>query len=78
MIHVQPLDTEFLSPDGPASMDKLLAGDISLMDRDQDLSLLPVPLLSLPNHFGLLTDTALGQSSVSVVGLSQVDPGNLL
>ena len=30
---------------GPASMDNLLAGDISLMDRDQDLSLLPIPLL---------------------------------
>ena len=51
---VLPLDTEFF-----------LAGDLSLMDRAQDLSLLPIPLLPLPSNFGLLTDTALGQSSVS-------------
>ena len=50
---VQPLDTDFLSPGGPASMDNLLAGDSSLMDRDQDLPLLLLPLLPLPDHFGL-------------------------
>ena len=50
-----------LSPGGPASMDSLLAGDITLMDRDQDLSLLPVPLLPLPNDFGLIPDTAWGR-----------------
>ena len=55
------------------SMDNLLAGDSSLMDRDQDLPLLALPLLPLPDHFGLLQDTALGPSSVSVVGLSQLD-----
>ena len=56
-------------------MDNLLAGDSSLMDRDQDLPLLPLPLLPLPDHFGLLQDTALGLSSVSVVGMSQLDTG---
>ena len=45
------------------------------MDRDQDLSLLQIPLLSLPNHFELLTDPALVQSSVSVAGPSQMDAG---
>ena len=55
-------------------MDSLLAGDITLMDRDQDLSLLPVPLLPLPNDFGLLPDTALGQSSVSADGPLQLEP----
>ena len=34
-------------------MDNLLTSDSTLMDRDQDLSLLPVPLLPLPNDFGL-------------------------
>ena len=47
----QILDTEFLSLDGPASMDSLIAGDSYLMDRDQDLLLLPFPLLPLPDHF---------------------------
>ena len=45
---VQLLGTESLSLGSPSSMDSLLAGDITLMDRDQDL-LLPVPLLPLPN-----------------------------
>ena len=40
---VQPLDTEFISPG--ASMDNLLVGDSSLIDRNQDLPLLPLPLL---------------------------------
>ena len=56
-------------------MDNLLTGDSSLMDRDQDLQLLPLPLLPLPDDFGLLQDTALGLSYVSVVGLSQLDTG---
>ena len=72
---VQPLDIEFLSPGGPASMDNLLTGDSSLMDMDLDLPLLPLPLLPLPNHFGHLQDSALGLSSASVVGLSQLDTG---
>ena len=59
---------------GPASMDSFLAGDITLMDRDQDLSLLPVPLLPLPNDSGLLPDTGLGQRSVSADGPSQLEP----
>ena len=50
-------------------------GDLSLMDRDQDLLLLQAPLLPRPKNFGLLTDTALGQSSVSVAGASQVVSG---
>ena len=50
---------------GPASMDSLLAYDISLLDRDQDLSLLPVPLLPLPDDFRLLPNAALGQRPVS-------------
>ena len=72
---VQPLDTEFLLPGGPASKDDLLTGDSSLMDRDQDLPLLPLPFLPLPDHFGFLQDMALGLSSVSVVGLSHLDTG---
>ena len=56
-------------------MDGLLTGDLSLMDRSQDLSLLLIPLLPLPNGLGLLTDMALGQSSVSVAGPSQVESG---
>ena len=44
--------------------------DSLLLDRDQDLSLLPVLLLPLPNDFGLLPDTGLGQRSVSADGLS--------
>ena len=70
---VQPLDTAFISPG--ASMDNLLVGDSSLIDRNQDLPLLPLPLLPLPNNFGLLQDTALGLSSVSVARLSQLDTG---
>ena len=42
-------------------MDNLLAGDSSLMDRDQDLPLLPLPLLPLPDNFGLLQDMTLGR-----------------
>ena len=71
----QTSDTDFLSPGGPASIDNLLVGDSSLMDRDQDLPLLPLPLLPLPDHFGLLQDTALGLSSISILGLSQPDTG---
>ena len=56
-------------------MDHLLTGDSSLMDRDQDLPLLPLSLLPLPDHFRLLQDTALGLSSISVIGLSQPDSG---
>ena len=70
---VQLLGTESLSPGGPASMDSLLAGDISLMDRNKDLSLLPVPLLPLPNDFGFFPDTGLGKRS-SADGPSQLKP----
>ena len=56
-------------------MDSILAGDVTLMDRNQDLSLLPVPLLSLPNDFRLLTDTTLGQRYVSADVPSQLEPG---
>ena len=69
------LDTEFLSPGDPESMDNLLAGDSSMMDRDQGLPLLPLPLLPLPDNFGLLQDTAPGLSSISVAGLSPPDTG---
>ena len=71
----QTLDIELLSPGGPASMDNLLAGDSSLMDRDQDLALFPLPLLPLPDNFRLLQDTALGLNYISVVGLSPPDTG---
>ena len=56
-------------------MDNLLAGESSLMDRAHDLPLLPLPLLPLPDIFRLLRDTALGLSSISVVGLSPPDTG---
>ena len=72
------MDTEFLSPWGPASMANLLAGDSSLMDRDHGLSLLPLPLLPLPDNFGLLRDTALGLDAISVTGLSPPDTGALV
>ena len=71
----QTLDTEFLSTGGPASMDSLIVGGSSLMDRDNDLPLLPLPLLPLPDSFGLLQDTALKLSSISVAGLSTPDTG---
>ena len=45
-----PLDSDYVSPGGPASMDNLLAGDSSLMDGDSDLPLLLLPLLPLPEH----------------------------
>ena len=70
---LQLLGTESLSPGGPASMDSLLAYDITLLDRDQDLSLLPVLLLPLPDDFRLLPDTALGPHPVSA-GPSQPEP----
>ena len=72
------VDTEFLSPGSPASMANLLAGDSSLMDRDQDLPLLPLPLLPLPDNFGLLQDTTLGLDAISVAGLSPPDTGELV
>ena len=58
MTPAQTLDTEFLSLWGPASMDNLLAGDSSLMDRDQDIPLLPLPFLPFfgaPGSARLLT-----------------------
>ena len=53
---------------GAASMDSLLAYDITLLDRDQDLLLLPVPLPPLPDDVRLLPDIALGQRPVSADG----------
>ena len=67
------LGMEFLPPGGRAPLDSLLAYDITLLDRDQDLSLLPVPLLPLPDDFRLLPDTALGQHPVPADGPSQPD-----
>ena len=45
-----PVNSDYVSPVGPASMDNFLAGDRSLMDGDSDLPLLPLPLLPLPDH----------------------------
>ena len=57
------------SAGGPASLDSLLAYDITLLDSDADLSLVPVPLLQLPAGLQLLLDTALDhQASVPVPG----------
>ena len=45
------------------------------MDRDQDLPLLPLPLLPLPDNFELLRNTTLGLGSISVAELSPPDTG---
>ena len=54
-------------------MNSLLARDITLLVRDKDLSLLPVPLLPLPNDFELLPNTVLWQRSVSADGPLQLE-----
>ena len=49
-----PPGPESLPLGAPASLDSLLAYDITLLDRDTDLSLLAVPLLPLPDDLLLL------------------------
>ena len=45
-----PETSDYVSPGSPTSLDRFLAGDISLMDVTLDLPLLPMPLLPLPDH----------------------------
>ena len=59
------LDSESLSLGAPASLDSILAHDITLLDRGADLSLLAVPLLLLPANLQLLPDIALEWNPVS-------------
>ena len=58
-----PPGPESLPLGAPASLDSLLAYDITLLDRDTDLSLLAVPLLPLPDNLLLLPVTASEQPS---------------
>ena len=44
-----PVDSDYVSPGSPASMDHFLAGDSLLMDGPSDLPLLQLPLLPLPD-----------------------------
>ena len=59
---------------GPASLNRLLAYDITLLDSNVDLSLFMVPLLPLPDDFQLLPDTALERHPISAGCLSQLEP----
>ena len=45
-----PVNSDYVSPRSPASIDNFLAGDSSLMDGGSDLPLLPLTLLPLPDH----------------------------
>ena len=59
------LDPESLPLRAPASLDRLVTNDITLLDHDADLSLLAVPLLPLPDDRQLLPDIALERRPVS-------------
>ena len=59
------LDLESLPLGAPASLNSVLANDITLLDRDADLSLLWVPLLPLPDDLQLLPDIAPERRPVS-------------
>ena len=48
---LHPPGPESLPLGGPVSLDSRFAYDITLLDRDTDLSLLAVPLLHLPDNF---------------------------
>ena len=69
------LGPESLPLGAPASLDSLLAYDITLLDRDADLSLVAVPLLPLPDDSQLLPDTALERHPVSAGRPSPPKPG---
>ena len=62
------------SPGGPASLDSLLAYDITLLDRDTDLSCLAAPLLPLPDDLLRLPVPASELPSTSAVRSSPGEP----
>ena len=69
-----PPGPESLPLGAPASLDGLLAYDITLLDCDTDLLLLAVPLLPLPDDLLLLPVTASEQPSNSAELPSPQEP----
>ena len=68
-----------VSPAGSTGISEyLLAHDITLLDRDADLSLLAVPLLPLPANIQLLPYIALEWHSVSDSRLLPLEPCSLV
>ena len=70
-----PVDSDYVSPGGPASMDSLLAGDSMLMDGDSDL--LPLPLLPLPDDCILPPQPVAGSSPTDTNTHFDSVPANL-